>query len=144
MNAELLNDPSNPALYDKRAKVYLTLRQFTEAENDSKRAIKIDSLQATYYLTLVDVYFAGNKTRESKELLETTARKFPDNIESLLKLAELYFLVQRYQEGIDYVNKALKLDENLAKAYYIKGSIYRESGDTARAISSLQTAVRAR
>ena len=140
-NAELLKDPSNAGLYDKRAKVYMSLRQFTEAENDAKRAIKIDSTQAPYYLTLVDIYFSENKTRDSKELLESTAKKFPDNIESLLKLAELYFLVKRYQEGIEYVNKALKINENLAKAYYIKGSIYRESGDTTRAISSLETAV---
>ncbi len=141
VNAELLNSPDDAALYDKRAKVYLKLQQLPEAENDSKRAIKLDSTQAGFYLTLVDVYFSQNNTRLSKELLEKTAKKFPNNIESLLKLAELYFLVKRYQEGIDYVNKALKLNENLAKAYYIKGSIYRESGDTGRAISSLVTAV---
>lgn len=141
VNAELLQDPSNASLYNKRALVYINLKQFPEAENDSKRAIRLDSTQATYYLTLVDDYFSSNKTRLSKELLETTTKKFPDNIEALLKLAELYFLVKRYQEGIEYVNKALKIDENLAKAYYIKGSIYRESGDTTRAISSLETAV---
>lgn len=141
VNAELLNAPSNADLYDKRAKVYLSLRQFTEAENDARRALRIDSMRPVYYLTLVDIYFTANRTRESKELLESTTKRFPDNIEALLKLAELYFLVQRYQEGIDYVNRALKLNENLAKAYYIKGSIYRESGDTSRAISSLETAV---
>ena len=141
INAELLKDPANAALYNKRALVYFKLKQFEEAENDSKRAIRLDSLQPDYYHTLVDVYFSENKTRDSKELLESTAKKFPENIESLLKLAELYFLVKRYQEGIEYVNKALKINENVAKAYYIKGSIYRESGDTTRAISSLQTAV---
>lgn len=141
VNAEILANPSNPALYNKRASVYLSLRQFTEAENDSKRAMKLDSTQAAYYLTLVDVYFSENKTRDSKELLEKTAAKFPDNTEALLKLSELYFLVKRYQEGIEYANKALKVDENIAKAYYIKGSIYRESGDTAKAISNLQTTV---
>jgi tetratricopeptide (TPR) repeat protein len=141
VNAEILKDPSAAALYDKRARVYLNLREFTEAEYDSKRAIQLDSSQALYYLTLADIHFAANKTRESKELLESTAKKFPENIEALMKLAELYFLVQRYQDGIDYVNRVLRLNENLAKAYYIKGSIYRESGDTSRAISSLETAV---
>jgi tetratricopeptide (TPR) repeat protein len=141
VNAELLNEPSNASLYNKRALIYLSLKQFQEAENDAKRAIKMDSTVALYHLSLVDIYFSTNRTRESKELLEATAKRFPDNIESLLKLAELYFLVKRYQDGIDYVNKALKINNNLAKAYYIKGSIYRESGDTSRAISSLETAV---
>lgn len=141
VNAELIKDASNAELYNKRAKIYLGLKQFPEAKNDSKRAIRIDSTQAPFYLTLADIYFSENNTREAKELLESTAKKFPDNIESLLKLAELYFLVQKYQDGITYVNNALKINENLAKAYYIKGSIYRESGDTSRAISNLETAV---
>lgn len=141
VNAELLNDPSNASLYNKRALVYYKLREFPEAENDAKRAMKMDSTQALYYLTLVDIYFSEQKSRGSKELLEFTAKKFPENIESLLKLAELYFIVKRYQEGIDYANKALKINESLAKAYFIKGRIYRETGDTSRAISSLETAV---
>jgi len=141
VNAELLKDPSNAALYNKRALIYYGLKELPEAENDAKRAMKLDSTNASYYLTLVDIYFSEQKSRDSKELLELTAKKFPDNIESLLKLAELYFIVKRYQEGIDYANKALKINENLAKAYFIKGRIYRETGDTSRAISSLETAV---
>lgn len=141
VNAELLKEPNNPELYNKRASVYIDLKQLHEAVGDALRAIKLDSTNAKYYNTLVDAYFAQNKTRQAKDLLEIMEKKFPNNTDALLKLAELYFLVKQYQKGIDYVNKALKLNENLAKAYYLKGSIYRESGDTARAISSLQTAV---
>lgn len=141
VNAELLQSPSNPDLYNKRALVYLALKQLNEASLDAKRAIALDSNNANYYLTLVDVYYAQNNTRLAKELLEKTGSRFPTNIESLLKLSELYFLVRQYQKGIDYVNKALKIDEHLAKAYFIKGSIYRESGDTSKAISSLETAI---
>jgi tetratricopeptide (TPR) repeat protein len=140
INAKILASPSEPVLYHERSLIYLSLREFTEAVNDAKRAIKMDSTNVKYYLTLSDVYFAQNSTRLAKELLETTVKKFPDNTEALLKLAELYFLVRKYQEGIDFVNKALKINENLAKGYFIKGSIYRESGDTAKAISSLVTA----
>ncbi len=141
VNAKLLENPASADLYNNRALIYLSLQQFNEAVNDSKRAIKLDSTKANYYLTLVDVYFSQNNTRLAKELLEITEKKFPDNVESILKLAELYFLVKQYQKAIDYTNRALKIDENLTKAYYIKGSIYRESGDTTRAISSLETAV---
>jgi tetratricopeptide (TPR) repeat protein len=141
VNTELLESPDDAALYNKRAKIYFSLKQFPEAVHDSKRAVKLDSTKAEYYLTLIDTYFSQNNTRLAKELLEITAKKFPDNIEALLKLSELYFLVKQYQNAIDFVNKALKIDENLARAYYIKGSIYRESGDTARAVSSLETAI---
>lgn len=141
VNAELLKDPNNAELYNKRAGIYLDLRQLPAAVGDALRAIKLDSTRSDFYMTLTDAYFAQNKTRQAKELLEIMEKKFPDNTETLLKLAELYYLVQQYQKGIDYTNKALKLDEHLAKGYYIKGSIYRESGDTAKALSSLQTAI---
>lgn len=141
VNDELRNDPSSHELYYKRAGVYMGLQKYPEATGDLIRAIRIDSMHAEYFLRLADVYFAQNKTRLAKESLERTVHAFPDNKEGLMKLSELYFIVQKYQEAIDYANKALKLDANLAKAYFLKGNIYRESGDTAKAISNLMTAI---
>ena len=141
INAELLKDANNPELYNTRANIYISLNQLPAAVNDAKRAIRMDSTKANYYMTLVDAYYTQNNTRLAKELLEIIEKKFPDNVDALLKLSELYYLVRQYQKGIDYVNKALKLNDRSAKAYYLKGSIYRESGDTARAMSSLQTAI---
>jgi len=141
INARLLEEPTNADLYNKRALIYISIKEFDAAVNDAKRAVRIDSTMASYYNTLVDAYFSQNNTRQVKDLLEIVEKKFPENTEALLKSAELYFLVRQYQKAIDYVNKALKVDASLAKAYFLKGSIYRESGDTAKAISSLETAV---
>lgn len=140
VNAQLLEDPNSADLYNKRAIIYTSIKEYSAAVNDANRAIRIDSTMPAYYNTLVDAYFSQNSTRQAKELLESMEKKFPDNTESLLKSAELYFLVRQYQKAIDFTNKALKVDASLAKAYYIKGSIYRESGDTSKAISSLVTA----
>lgn len=141
VNAELLKDPGNATLYVKRSGIYVLLKQLPEAVNDAKRAIKIDSTKSEYYMALIDAYYAQNNTRLAKESLEIVEKKFPDNPDALLKLSELYFLVRQYQKAIDYVNKALKINDRSAKAYYLKGSIYRESGDTTRAVSSLETAI---
>lgn len=141
INAQLLEDPSNPELYNKRSRLYIQYKQFDEAIGDAKRAIRLDSSMADYFVTLGDVYFAQNKTRQTKEILERTVQKFPENTEALMKLSELYFIVKQYQKAIENINKALKINENIARAYYLKGSIYRESGDTSKAVSSLETAV---
>jgi len=137
----LLKEPSNDSLYNERARIYIGLKQFEEASGDAFRALKIDSMKARYYVTLADVYFAQNKTRQSKETLETAVKRFPDNTEALLKLAEIFYLVRQYENSITNINKALKIDENMANAYYLKGSVFKEMGDTAKAISSLQTAI---
>lgn len=141
INAQLLQDPSNAELYIKRSQLYIQYKQFEEAIGDAKRAIRIDSTVANYYVTLADVYFAENKTRQTKEILERTVVKFPESTEALMKLSELYFIVKQYKEAIAHINKALKINENIARAYYLKGSIYRESGDTTKAVSSLETAI---
>lgn len=141
INAQLLEDPRDPDLYIKRCQLYIQLKQFDEAAGDAKRAIKIDSTVASYYIALGDVYFAKNETRQTKEILERAVLKFPESTEALMKLSELYFIIKNYKEAIAHINKALKINENIAKAYYLKGSIYRESGDTSKAISSLETAV---
>ena len=56
-------------------------------------------------------------------------------------MIQLHFLVKKYQEAFDDINKALQINRFLAKAYFIKGMIYKETKDTVRAISSMTTAV---
>ncbi len=141
VNEELLKDPNSAELYNKRAKIYLGIKELEAATGDAQRAIKIDSTKAEFYLTLVDAYFASNKTRQAKELLEIVSKRFPDNTEGLLKLGELFFLVRQYENAIAQINKVLKIDENIARAYYLKGSVFKEMGDTTKAISSMQTAI---
>jgi tetratricopeptide (TPR) repeat protein len=60
-------------------------------------------------------------------------------VEPHMKLAELYLYVQMRQEAINELNEVLKRNVNNPKAYYLKGMIYKESGDTALAISSFLT-----
>lgn len=141
INALLLENPNNDSLYRMRAIIYRDAKQLDVAINDCKRAIKIDSNNVRNHLLLADMYFAANKTKLSKDKLEEIIKKFPDNTEAYLKLAELYYLVKQYEKSIEYINKALKIDATLAQGYYLKGNVYKELGDTNKAISSLQTAI---
>lgn len=141
VNEKLKADPNSGELYNERAKIYIQLKQFDAAVGDAKRSIKIDSTKADYHLTLVDAYFADNKTRLAKETLELTVKKFPENTEGLLKLGELFFLVRQYENALTQINKALKIDDRIARAYYLKGSVFKEMGDTTKAVSSMQTAI---
>ena len=140
MNDLLKANPNDPELYLQRGRVYLELKDFDAATADGERALKLDSTKDTYYLFLTDAYFYNNHTRQAKEILERCVKNVPNSTEGFLKLAELYFYVRKYQEAINNINSALKLDETLPKAYFLKGMCYKESGDTSLAISSLQTA----
>jgi tetratricopeptide (TPR) repeat protein len=141
INKKILDSPDDGMLYNERAKIYLQYRQFEDAISDAKRSIRIDTNNATFYLTEADVFFAANETRNAKDVLEKVVIRFPENTDGLLKLGELYYFVKQYENAFSKINQALKVNENLAKAYYLKGSIYKEVGDTGKAISSLETAI---
>jgi tetratricopeptide (TPR) repeat protein len=141
LNKKILDNPEEANLYNERAKIYLQFKQFDEAINDSKRSLRMDSSNAGFYLTEADIFFASNETRNAKDVLEKVVKKFPENTEGLLKLGELYYFVKQYENAFAKINQALKVNQNLAKAYYLKGSIYREIGDTGKAISSLETTI---
>ena len=141
LNKKILDNPENAGLYNERAKIYLQFKQFDEAINDVKRSLRMDSTNANYYLTEADIFFAANETRNAKDVLEKVVKKFPENTDGLLKLGELYYFVKQYENAFSKINQALKVNENLARGYYLKGSIYKEIGDTAKAVSSLETAI---
>jgi tetratricopeptide (TPR) repeat protein len=141
INTRLRNNPQDAAAYQERAQYQMGQKKFAEALSDMKRAVLIDSSHAPFYLTLADIYFALNQTRDSKTALETCNRLDPKNTDCMLKLAELYFYVRKYQKSLDYLDEVLKLDQYNSKAYFMKGMNFKETRDTAKAISSMQTAV---
>jgi len=141
INDLLREKPGDAGLYVKRARYLMDKKDYASAQADMKRALSIDSTQADFYLCLADLYFKVNKTGGSKMALERCHLLDPKNTDCIMKLAELYFYVRKYQESLNYLDEALKLDQFNSKAYFMKGMNFKESGDTAKAISSLQTAV---
>lgn len=141
LNKKILDSPDDANLYNERAKLYLKFRQYEDAINDSKRSLRMDTTNAAFYLTEADIFFVANETRNAKEVLENVVKRFPENTDGLLKLGELYYFVKQYENAFAKINQALKVNENLAKGYYLKGNIYKEIGDTGKAISSLETAI---
>ena len=69
LNKKILDNPEEANLYNERAKIYLQFKQFDEAINDSKRSLRMDSSNASYYLTEADIFFASNETRNAKDVL---------------------------------------------------------------------------
>lgn len=140
-NNLLKENPNDPHLYYKRGKIYLGFKDLEAAIADANRALKIDSLTIdSFYLLLADASFYAGQTRLSKETLERCVKNLPNSTQGYLKLAELFFYVKKYQESINNINNALKIEPTLAKGYFLKGMCYKESGDTNLALSSMQTA----
>ena len=141
LDAQLLDQPNNSDLYHKRATYYFSKKKYDESYADVNKAINIDSTKAEYFLTVADLYFVANKTATVKTSLEKCISLDKKNIDAMLKLAELYLYVRKHEQSMKFINMALKVNQYNSKAYFMKGMNYKELKDTARAISSMQTAV---
>jgi tetratricopeptide (TPR) repeat protein len=140
LNEKIRFDSTSATLYYTRAKYYLNVRDFNASLIDMSRVMQLDSMKPEYYLTIAELYMDGSHTSKSKAALEKCLSMDPKNTDALLKLAELYFYVKKYQESINYINDALKINNFLSKGYFLKGLNFKEIGDTSKAISSLVTA----
>lgn len=139
LNELLLRDSLDPKLRYERSQLMKLRGNITGAYQELERVVQLDSTKAEYYLALADVAFRALQVPRSVEAFEACLRLDPKNTEACLRLAELYFYLKAYPKAIESANNALRLNDRLSRGYSIKGFVYKESGDTARAISSFQT-----
>lgn len=140
MNAALKDNPNDTAALYARARYYLTKGNADSAVVDMQQLIKIDSTRSCYFVTLADIYLVTNRTRFTRQALQKAISLDAGNLDAHMKLAELYLYVEMRQEALNALNEVLKRNKTNPKAYYLKGMVYKEGGDTALAISSFLTA----
>jgi len=140
VNAELKADPNNPALYLKRARVYQKYNDNLLAIEDVDRAIKIDSLVPEYYLLKAELQKKEGGYADAKRTLDKCLFIDNKNVQARIELGWIAFIIQNYKQAIEYADAALKLNVYAAEAYHLKGMIFSEQKDTAKAISSFITA----
>jgi len=139
LNNMIANSPDDAKAYYERALIFIQKNILQQAFKDLSMATILDSTNPDYFLMLADVSFRGLQIQQSVKAFEKCLNLDPENIEANLKLSELYMYLKAYPKAIEYANEALRIDSRRSKAYFIKGFVYKESGDTNRAISSFTT-----
>lgn len=133
--------PDDANLYAKRASLYYDKNGYDEAIVDMQKAITLDSMNADFYHLLADIYLDYFKSHLAIKTLERAIELFPERIPTLLKLSEFQLITKLHPESMKTIDKILKIDPQNAEAFFMFGMNFKESGDTARAINSFQSAV---
>jgi len=143
LSAQINGNPQNGELYYARANAYFDFGNMKFALEDYKQAYALDSTNAAHALGLSDCLFELNNADGAIGILKNYLKHDPKNTDILMNLGIDYFLLPKpqYQKAIEALNEILKIDVQNAEAYFYKGMIYKESGDTTKAISNFQTAV---
>ena len=140
LSDEIVESPNNPNLYIKRALIYKKRNLLDLGLKDVDRALSIDSTVSYFHSVKGDFFFAKGELRNARLSFEDALRFDDTNSDALVKLGEVNFYLRRYEEALKHINDALREDDQLAQAYFLKGYIFKELGDTVLAKSSFQTA----
>jgi tetratricopeptide (TPR) repeat protein len=141
LNEQLIQNINDPVLYLKRARLYKKYQDISSAIGDVNRAIKIDSTQPEYYLLKAELLKSTDDLKGAKSALDQCMHVDNGNVAARIELGWLALIVMDYNQALDYADAALKRDVYSAEAYYLKGMIFQDKGDTALAISSFVTAI---
>lgn len=134
-------NPDQAELYFARAQVFYEQEGYDGAIQDLQKALSYDSTNVAYLHLLADTYLDYYKSKKALETMELAAEYHPKRIPTLLKLSEFQLILQQYEESMRTLDKVLQIDPQEAEAYFMFGMNFKELGDTARAISSFQSAV---
>jgi tetratricopeptide (TPR) repeat protein len=141
LNGKITSDPNNYSNYLERAAYYTSKLDFSSALQDIDRAIAVDSTKGDIFLMKGDIHFKMKNDKQAYQEYMHCIALSPENTDCLLKKAALDIVNRQYSYAIENINNALKVNNALPYAYYLKGRLYKETGDTTLALSSYQTAV---
>lgn len=141
VNNLIKEDPNNPDLYYRRARLLLDAGAAEKALADIDRALGLDSSKARYYVLQGDAWYSMRQTVPARKALEKALKLDPENVDAHLNMANIYLLLRQPEKCFEYVNNGLRIDVHNPRGYFIKGLNYIELADTNTAISSILTAI---
>ncbi|HXH17610.1 MAG TPA: tetratricopeptide repeat protein [Chitinophagales bacterium] len=141
LSEKIAENPEDEELLYARSNAYLQLGNYQNALADIVAAIKLDSTNGKFYSTLGEIYFSKQEYTRAITALEKGHKQNPDDIELTLQLAKYQLYVGEKAKSIQLLDEVLKKNMFYAEAYFLKGMVFKEIGDTSKAISNFQTAV---
>lgn len=141
LTAEIKKAPDDALLYYQRGRALQKMKLDSLALKDYKTAVALDSNKAEYYSAVGDLLFETKDLNGSLEWIRKAIQKKPDDRKAHLKIAKLFLYLQDYPQAFSEINIVLRKNVYDPEAYFLKGMIYKDAKDTAKAISNFLTAV---
>ena len=137
----IANDTGNATHYFDRGKALHKLKEDSLALLDYKHATQLDTTHSEYFSAVGDLLFEHKDITGSVPWLQHAVKINPRDKQAHLKVAKVMLFIKKYPEAFSELNDVLRDDAQQPEAYFLKGMIYRDLKDTAKAISSFETAL---
>lgn len=135
LDIQIHKHPKDDKLYYDRAKIYMELRRVNDAIADLSHAVALNDKKPQYYMLLGDAYLANGNIEQSYASLQRALELDSDNQEATLKLGEIAYYSHNYDRAMECLSRVTAKDPQNRTALFMKGFIYKETGDTANAVT---------
>lgn len=136
LDRQIAENPNDHTLYFNRAQIYFKNEGYDEAIQDMAYAMQLDSTNIEYHHFLTDVYLQYPKSYQALLTMQRVVALHPQDVPSLQKLSHLHIIVQQYQEAMNTLDQALKVDPQNASTYFLRGLTLQEIGKEEEAIKA--------
>lgn len=137
----ILLDSVNAPLYFDRAAFYMKNNDLNLGVSDLKKAIKLDSTNAKYWLKLGVLNYAMQESRSAKDCWELCCHIDATNIDCRINLAEMYLAVGELEKGQKRLNEILNMAPTNSTALFLSGNYALIENDTIKAMKYIQAAI---
>jgi tetratricopeptide (TPR) repeat protein len=141
LNDQIIQSPSDPDVFLERGRYHWSKGNDFNALNDLDAALTVDSTRADIYLERAELYYKSKNFEAALDDYKKCVDLDATNTLGLIRLATMNIHFRNYEKAIQQLNQSLQQDDKLSEAYYLKGRIYKEIGDTSLSASSYQTAI---
>lgn len=141
ITVRIAKDTGNAQLYYDRGNALHRLQMDSLALKDFIKATTLNKTRAEYYSAVGDLMFENGDVTGSVDWLKTAVKLDPEDPKAHLKIAKMFLFNKDYKEAFQELNTVLRKDVYNPEAYFLKGMVYKDQKDTARAVSSFQTAI---
>jgi tetratricopeptide (TPR) repeat protein len=117
-------------------------RNFGEALDFLRMAVTINPNAVAYQVDLAETLYALNQKEECQQTLRKMMKYLPSDAALLVRFAELAVKVAMTDDAFTTLQRAITLDDTIARAYLLIGRIYRQKSDTPKAVAAFRRAIK--
>jgi tetratricopeptide (TPR) repeat protein len=136
------NYPENPNAHYQMALYYLRTKKDTLALESIQKALKKDSTQNNYFITLAEIYRNTNQNAKALKAIQKLKNIDENYVELLLLAGELHYKQKEYDQATKELNRVLKITQKNAKAYFWKANVEIARLDSGNALKNLALALK--
>ena len=137
---QIIKSPADAELYYRRGEILQGMQLDSLAVKDYIKASDLDTNKAMYYSAVGNLLFENKDITGSLKWIQKAIAKNPEDPKARLKMAKLFLYIGNHQKAIDQINIVLRKNVYSPEAYFLKGMVFKDMKDTAKAISNFMTA----